>query len=133
MVNYETEILIAGDLAAMAVVTIIGFATHDETQASALPRMGILYLPLAASWFLLAPWFGLFRREVAADPRQIWRPGLAMIFAVPAAVVVRGLHPGGADPAALRADPERDVCALGMMVWRGMAVVLLRRAEYDHG
>jgi hypothetical protein len=119
-------ILIMGDLAAMAVVTIIGFATHDEAQASALPRMAALYLPLAASWFLLAPWFGLFRGEVAADIRQVWRPGLAMIFAVPAAVVVRGMILSGV-VLPLFGVIFAGTCALGMVLWRAVAVLFVRR------
>lgn len=119
-------ILVAGDVVAMAVVTIIGFATHGEAQASALPRMAALYIPLAASWFLLAPWFGLFREEVAADLRQVWRPGLAMIFAVPAAVVVRGIILSGV-VLPLFGVILTGTCALGMVAWRVIAVPLLRR------
>ncbi|MBI3738930.1 MAG: hypothetical protein HY258_07780, partial [Chloroflexi bacterium] len=48
-------ILIFGDILAIAVVTIIGFATHGETNASFLPRMAAAFFPLCVSWFLLAP------------------------------------------------------------------------------
>lgn len=52
-------ILALGDVAALAIVTFIGFATHDETGLSFLPRMMITFIPLLIGWFLLAPGFGL--------------------------------------------------------------------------
>lgn len=84
-------ILVLGDALAIALVTLIGFATHGETGLSFLPRFLATYIPLAISWLLLAPWFGLFQREIASNPKQLWRPALAILFAAPLAVAVRGL------------------------------------------
>ena len=47
--------LILGDLLAIAVITVIGFASHGETDTSFLPRMAATFVPMAVSWFLLAP------------------------------------------------------------------------------
>ena len=121
----KATILIAGDLAAMLVITLIGFATHGEVQSSALGRMAVLFFPLAASWFLLAPWFGLFRPEVAGDIRQVWRPGLAMIFAAPAALVVRAMLLNSV-LLWLFGVILTGTCALGMMLWRAVAVLVMR-------
>jgi hypothetical protein len=84
-------LLIFGDALAIAIVTVTGFAAHGEADLFYLPRMLAAFLPLTAAWFLLAPWFGLFQPEVASNPRQLWRPALAMFFAAPFAAVLRGL------------------------------------------
>ena len=52
--------LLLGDILAMAILTVIGFATHAEMNASYLPRMGAVFFPVLVSWFMIAPWFGLF-------------------------------------------------------------------------
>lgn len=121
----KRNILIAGDLLAIAIITLSGFATHGELGIAFAPRMAALFFPLALAWFLLAPWFGLFRPEVVSDIRQIWRPALVMLFATPAALVVRGqllnmpILP-------LFALILGGTCALGMMLWRGLALLIFR-------
>jgi hypothetical protein len=70
-------ILIFGDLIAIAILTIVGFATHGETELSFLPRMAALFFPLVVSWLCLAPALRLFQWETISDPRQLWRPALA--------------------------------------------------------
>jgi hypothetical protein len=122
------NILIAGDLLAIALITLTGFATHGELGISFAPRMAALYFPLALAWFLLAPWFGQYRPEVVSDVRQIWRPALVMIFATPAALVVRG-QLLNVPVLPLFALILGGTCALGMMVWRGLAVLISRRGK----
>jgi len=110
-------ILYAGDALSIAALTLIGFATHGETDLSFLPRMGALFAPLVLSWFLLAPWFGLFQGEIISNPRQLWRPALAMLFAVPLATVLRGFILK-APILPIFVAVLAGVSALGMVVWR---------------
>ena len=84
-------ILVFGDIFTIVLVTLIGFATHGETERFFLPRMMAFFFPLAISWFLLAPSLGLFQREIISTPKQLWRPVLGMAFAAPFAAVLRGL------------------------------------------
>ncbi|MCX6065316.1 MAG: hypothetical protein NT121_06130 [Chloroflexi bacterium] len=42
----STKTLLAGDVLALAVVTVVGFATHGETGVSLAPRMLTTFLPL---------------------------------------------------------------------------------------
>ncbi len=86
-----TLTLIAGDLLAIALVTIIGFATHGETDLALVPRMFTTFGPLVFGWFLVAPFLGLFQPEVTANPRQLWRPFLGMVLAGPLAALLRAL------------------------------------------
>ncbi|MGE5249533.1 MAG: DUF3054 family protein [Bacteroidota bacterium] len=118
-------VLIVGDLIAIAIVTVIGFATHGETQLAFLPRMAALYLPLAASWFILAHWLGIFHREGISGVAQIWRPGVAMLFAAPMALVVRGLILN-APIIPLFGLILSATAAFGMMLWRAIAMLIFR-------
>jgi hypothetical protein len=121
----QNQILVAGDLLAMAIVTVIGFATHNEADISFLPRMAIVFLPLTVAWFLLAPWLRLFQQEITSNPRQLWRPVFVMIFAGALAVVVRGLILGTAI-IPIFAVVLCATSALGMFIWRGAYILFTR-------
>jgi hypothetical protein len=120
--------LILGDILAIALVTIIGFATHGEADISFLPRMAAAFFPTTMAWFLLAPWFGLFQHEVASDPRQLWRPVLAMFFAAPLAAVLRGLILNAAIVPVF-ALVLGSTSAFGMVVWRAIHLWFTNRAK----
>ena len=119
-------LLISGDILAIAVVTYIGFATHGETDLSFLPRMFAAFLPVTLSWFLLAPWFGLFQPEVTSNPRQLWRPVFAVLFAAPLAAVLRGLWLN-APIIPIFVVVIASTSALGMLLWRGIYLGLSRK------
>lgn len=122
----KKSILILGDCIALAILTVIGFATHGETELSFLPRMAAIFFPALLGWFLLAPWFGLFDPEVISFPKNLLRIPLAMLFAAPFAVILRG---------ALLNAPALPLFALifggsnsiGMMVWRWLYIFIARR------
>ena len=108
-----------GDVIALAIITVIGFASHGETDVSFLPRMLTTFIPLVVSWFLIAPWLGMFDPQIVLNAKQLWRPPLAMLLAAPVAAILRAamlntvalpfftLILGGS-------------AALGMLVWRGL-------------
>jgi len=124
----KNKFLILGDILAIAIVTVIGFVTHNQADMSFLPRMLAAFIPLTFAWFLLAPWFGLFRSEIASNFKQLWRPILAMLFAAPLAALLRGLWlntpiiPIFAVVLALTS-------ALGMLIWRGLYFLLSRKKK----
>ncbi len=123
-------ILYAGDALSIAALTLIGFATHREAGMSFFPLMAALFFPLSISWFLLAPWFGLFQVETISDPKQLWRPVLAMSFAVPLATVLRGFILS-APILPIFVAVLVVVSALGIVIWRSLYfafVVWNRRA-----
>lgn len=112
-------ILYVGDILAIALITLLGFATHGETGVSFLPRLSAIFFPLTISWFLIAPWFGLFQEEITSNPKQLWRIALVILFAVPLAAILRGF---------ILNTPSIPIfvlvlsaaLALGMMIWRGL-------------
>ncbi|HEY3476924.1 MAG TPA: DUF3054 domain-containing protein [Anaerolineales bacterium] len=122
------SILILGDLLAIALVTLIGFAIHGEADVSFAPRMAALFFPLSIAWFVLAPALGLFRRETTSTLGQLWRPALAMIFAAPLAAVLRGFLLN-APIIPIFAVVLAGTSALGMAIWRALYVFWNRRAS----
>jgi len=128
MKNY---ILILGDITATALVTLIGFATHGEVEVAFLPRMGAAFFPLLISWFLLAPSLGLFQKQITRNPRQLWRPMLAMIFAASFAAVLRGLLLN-APIIPIFALVLSTTSAFAMLVWRGMYLLLWLKVTTDN-
>jgi len=88
-IQNSIKLLAVGDIAAIAIITVIGFASHDELGVSALLRMPSTLVPLMLAWFLAAPFVGLFNPEVTAQPRQLWRPLAVMLFAGPLAALLR--------------------------------------------
>jgi hypothetical protein len=120
------SILIFGDLLAIALLTLLGFATHGETDLSFLPRMAAVFFPLSMSWFLLAPALGLFQPEITSNPKQLWRPGLAALFAASLAAVMRGFILN-APVIPIFVAVLAAVSALGMVLWRLIWYAWVRR------
>ena len=111
--------LIAGDLLALAIITVIGFASHGETELSFLPRMFTTFIPLVVSWFLIAPWLGLFDKQITSNPKQLWRPPLAMLLAAPMTAILRAAMLNSV-ALPLFTLILGGSAAIGMLVWRGV-------------
>jgi hypothetical protein len=118
--------LILGDTVAIAVLTIIGFATHGEADVSFIPRMGTTFFPVLVSWLLAAPWFGLFDEQVTVNFKYLWRILPAMIFVAPLAVLLRAmlLHSAAQPLFALVMGGSN---ALGVLVWRAVYLFIAKR------
>jgi hypothetical protein len=82
--------VIIGDILVLGLVTLFGFASHDEL-GSAGTRMMTTFVPLVFAWGLISPWLGVFRAEIMDNPRQLWRPFWAMVLAGPMAAWIRGV------------------------------------------
>ena len=124
--NYMNKyVLIIGDIIAITLVTLIGFATHGELDTSFISRMSALFFPLVIAWFLLSPWLGLFQPEIISNPKQLWRPVLAMIFAAPLAAMLRGLILNAAI-IPIFVVVLGATSAFGMVLWRGIYFFLNR-------
>src|SRR5688572_17107025 len=122
------SVLILGDIFALGLVIIIGFATHGETDLSFLPRVAATFFPLLIGWFLLAPRLGLFQDEVIHSARQLWRPALTALFAAPLAAVLRGLILN-APIIPIFAVVLGAVSASGMVIWRALYFLLNLKAR----
>jgi hypothetical protein len=112
-----TYTLVLGDIIALVLITLIGFVNHNELAAFPVNRILATFLPLLAGWFLIAPWLGLFKPEIASDPRQLWRPVLAMLLAAPLTGLLRALMLNSV-VIPLFVLILGGSAALGMLVWR---------------
>ena len=121
----KSAALAAGDLIVLALVTLVGFGTHGELSGAFLPRMALAWAPLAAGWFLLAPWLGMFDAAVVRRPSALWRPALVMLFAGPLAAVVRGILLGAA-VIPVFAVVLSATSALALVIWRGIYLLAAR-------
>ena len=111
--------LIVGDIIALAIITVIGFASHGETDISFVPRMFTTFIPLVVSWFLIAPWLRLFDAQITSELKQLWRPPLAMLLAAPMIAILRAAMLN-AVALPLFTIILGGSAALGMLIWRGL-------------
>ena len=120
------RMLILGDALALLLVTVIGFVSHRETDASFLPRAAALFVSLVSGWFLLAPVTGLFDSERVHAGRPFWRPAWTGFFAAQFAVTLRGLIlQSSVQP--IFAIVLGLTTALGMTLWRALADRMISR------
>ena len=124
----KKNILVLGDILALAIVTVIGFTSHGEANTSFLPRVAAVFFPLIISWFAIAPWFGLFDSETTSNPRLLWRPAFAMIFAGPLAVLIRGLILN-APVIPIFGVVLSTTSAIGLVFWRWVYILISKRIK----
>ncbi len=121
-------ILFAGDLAAIGVVTVIGFATHGENGLALFPRMLTTFVPLSVSWISIALLLGLFNNETNADPRRLWLPAAGMLFAGPLAALLRALLLNTV-VIPIFGLVLSGSAALGMVTWRALWLWILHSSK----
>jgi hypothetical protein len=89
----RVAILVAGDLVAFNAVTAIGLLSHSElTGLDSLGQVALVAAPFALGWFLIAPFAGAFRADVAGQPHRILpRAALAWLIALPIGLLIWSL------------------------------------------
>jgi hypothetical protein len=126
--NKQQIILLLGDVIVLALVTLFGFATHGEIGSSA-PRMLTTFGPLLVSWLLVAPFFGVYDLQRAANPRQLWRPFYAMVIAGPFAGWLRSLMLGNAPILPVFVVVLGGISALSLLTWRALYWLFVGRKK----
>jgi len=114
--------LIAGDLIVLALVTVFGFASHNEMSAGVIRYLST-FIPLLVSWLLTAPFLGAYDSDKVLDVRQLWRPFWAMVLAGPMMGLLRGLLLGTVVIPAF-VIVVGGVSALALLVWRFVYLVI---------
>lgn len=87
----KKNILILGDIITLALITLIGFVSHGESDLSFLPRFFAALIPLLISWFGFIRWVGLLNEEIVSESKNLLCIPLAMLFVIPLAAFGRGL------------------------------------------
>ena len=83
-------IIFLGDLFALALVTVLGFARHG-TLDTAGGRMLTTFIPLLIAWLMVAPFLGVYNLDNAGKWEQLWRPLWGMVLVGPMAAWIRGV------------------------------------------
>lgn len=124
-------VLIIGDTITLGLVTLYGFASHDELETAGL-RLLTTFLPLVFAWILISPHLGLFDSQRLEEPRQLWRSFWAMVLAAPLAAWMRG--------AWLKTPIQPifvviigGISALAILAWRSLFWLMFYRARNKHG
>lgn len=132
-------ILLAGDLLTLALVTVYGFANHQELSTAG-GRILATFLPLVLSWLFMSPLSGVYDLERAFDPRQLWRPFWAMVLAGPMAGWLRAMILGWLQgvPTGLPILPIfvvviGGISALALLVWRSIYLFASQRVSSVYG
>ncbi len=128
MWNKRKVFLLAGDLITLVLVTLFGFASHNQL-GTAGTRMLTTFIPLLAAWLLVAPHLGAFDPDRAADARQLWRPFWAMVLAGPMAGWIRGVMLN-ALVSPLFVVILGGVAALAVLGWRVIYLIISRRLQW---
>ena len=131
IIEREKIILIIGDTITLGIVTILGFASHD-TAGTAGSRMLTTFIPLIAAWFLVSPHLKAYDHQVASEWRQLWRPFWSMVLAAPMAAWIRGMILD-APILPLFVIILGGICAIGILIWRGLFMLIVSRAVSEDG
>jgi hypothetical protein len=105
-------------------VTLAGFANHNSSLADG--RWLATFLPLCASWVLIAPWLGNYDPKIWQDPTQVWRALLAVVLAAPFATFLRAVTLNGT-VIPIFVVALGGVSALAMTAWRLVWALLAQR------
>jgi hypothetical protein len=126
----KKNILILGDIITLALITLIGFVSHGESDSSYLPRFFAAFIPLLVSWFLLITWFGLLNQEITNEAKKLLLIPLAMIFVIPLAAFLRGLILNSPiQPMFVIAFYATNT--IGILIWRGIYIFIAKRTIHE--
>ena len=118
----NTIVLASGDLLVLLLFAIIGRRSHSLSVADIGADLTTA-APFIISWFLITPWFGLFRPEVSQNWRKLV-PRLLLAWVIigcPVALLLRALWLGRAIPGGIPlsfAGVALAVTTLFTLVWR---------------
>ncbi len=124
-------ILFLGDFLTLGLVTLTGFATHNELL-SAGARMLTTYVPLVAAWLMVGPVLGVYSNNNLRDWRNLWRPFWAMVLAGPMAALLRALILG-TTIVPVFVIVLGGIAALAILAWRLIYWFLISRRSAGYG
>lgn len=126
----QRGVLALGDALTLALLTIAGFAFHQELEAVGSSRFLATYLPLLAAWLASAGILGALDPQRAVEPRQMWRPCVAALIAAPLGAVLRAAWLG-TPPVPVFIAVMSLMTLLGLALWRGMYLLLRGRRRRE--
>jgi hypothetical protein len=113
-------ILVIGDIIVFLVFAAIGRRSHGEAAGlDSLLQIALTAAPFAAGWFIVSPFVGAFREELANQPHKMaWRTLLSWVASWPLAMILRGALVDHGVPPATFATITLVTNAILLLVWR---------------
>lgn len=118
-------ILLIGDAAALALVTVYGLAMHDMLS-SAGTAIWRTFVPWLAAWVLVGWYVGVYEVEESGLWPVLGRPLWAMVLASPVAGFLRAALLGR-DVVVVFVVIFGGISALTVTAWRGLFWLFVRR------
>ncbi len=119
--------LLVGDACSFLLFAAIGRASHNEANAEALLLVVKTAAPFAIGWFVVAPFFGVYRQAVTSALRpMLLRTALAWVCAWPVALLLRWLFTQEVPPVSF-ALVTLAFNLLFLGIWRGLFALVVRR------
>ncbi len=87
--------LALGDALTLLLVTLSGFASHNELQAAFIGRMLLSWIPFTLAWWLLTARMGLLDPSAKMSWRLTFDLGVAALYAAALGMLVRAWRLGG--------------------------------------
>ena len=89
----DGALLAAGDALAFLIFSALGRASHSAAAGlDAILQIAETAAPFAISWYAVAPFAGVYRSEIAHQPRRMLaRTALAWLLAWPLGLLLRAL------------------------------------------
>jgi FlaA1/EpsC-like NDP-sugar epimerase len=121
--------LIVGDACVFLLFAAIGRASHREANAEEFLLVVKTAAPFALGWFVVAPFFGVYRQSVISALRpMLLRTALAWVCALPVALVLRWLFTQEVPPLSF-ALVALAFNLLFLGIWRGLFALMMRRRQ----
>jgi Protein of unknown function (DUF3054) len=113
-------VLVSGDVLAFLAFAAIGRGSHGEaTGLAAIPQVILTALPFAIAWFIVAPFVGVYRGALLANPRKMAGHTLVgWVLSWPVAMALRGIFVDHAVPPWTFALIALVVNAVLLLIWR---------------
>ena len=87
--NQINLLLLLGDWLTLALITAIGFISHN--QHFQIGRFLATAVPVCLAWLVSAPWFGILSKGEQPFFLDWWKVAYAIVLSTPLAIVIRGL------------------------------------------
>ncbi|HEY7123229.1 MAG TPA: DUF3054 domain-containing protein [Ktedonobacterales bacterium] len=112
--------LVVGDACSFLIFAAVGRASHDEAAGlAAFFLVAQTAAPFALGWYIVAPFFGVYRRaNTSGVRRMLLRTALAWVCAWPVGLLLRGIFKSEIPPVSFAiVTLIANLVFLG--VWRG--------------
>jgi len=119
-ISQHIAVLALGDMLVFLAFAAIGRGSHGEaTGLAAIPQVILTAAPFAIAWFIVAPFVGVYRRELVANPRKMAvRTLVGWVLSWPMAMALRGIFVDHAVPPWTFAVIALVVNAAFLLIWR---------------